>query len=249
MPDAVAVLGLILMTGTVVGVSTLRRRASWRKAVRLAHGPFDLITARPRLDQHITTLVGAFGIDTFSAPPVELPGASPRDRGEFLRSAVDLAAGRFQVTLPTVDLQFAPPGSLRMNAGLIDGGGEIWAAGRGPEGLVLELAADKGWRIRIAVEFRLNDAAILIIAAHEVAHLVLCREQLAWQNEELVDVAIVLLGYGPVMRRFRKEAQVVRIGGRVRSVVCGPGYLHPDAIEYVWQRRQELMHQGLKAET
>jgi hypothetical protein len=103
------------------------------------------------------------------------------------------------------------------------------------------------WRIRIAAEFRLNDAAILKIAAHEVAHLALCRENLEWQNEELVDTAVVLLGYGPLMRRFRSEEQVVHIGGRVHRVVCGPGYLHPDAIQYVWERRQRLARQDSSA--
>lgn len=115
-----------------------------------------------------------------------------------------------------------------MNSGLIDGGGD----GIGP-----------AWRIRVAQEFRLNDAAILIIAAHEVAHLVLLREQLEWQNEELVDTAIVLLGYGPLMRRFRSEPQAVRIGGRVRTVVCGPGYLHPSAIDHLCLRRVELLRE------
>ena len=243
MSGGAAFLTLLAITGAISGISTIRRRAAWGRARRLAHGPFDLISAGPRLDSHIDRLVDAFGVDTFSSPAVELPSPSPKDRLQFLRSAVALAAERFQVTLPTIDLQFAPPGGLRIQSGVIDGGGEIWKAGAGPDGMLLQHQGGEngpGWRIRIAVEFRLNDAAILDITAHEVAHLVLCREQLDWQNEELVDTAVVLVGYGPLMHRFRSEEQVVHIRGRACSVVCGPGYLHPSAIEYIWQRRQSL---------
>jgi len=248
MSNGIVIVGLVIAAAGISRISTLRRRAAWRKAVRLEHGPFDPVTHCPRLDKHIATLVEAFGVDTFSAMPVELPNPSPSDRGEFLRTAVALAGSRFQVTLPTVDLQFAPPGSIS-HSGIIDGGGEIWKADHGPGGLALQPSGDAGyvWRIRIATEFRLNDAAILKIAAHEVAHLVLFRDNLDWQNEELVDTAIVLLGYGPLMRRFRSEEQVVHVGGRVHKVVCGPGYLHPDAIQYVWEQRQRLTQHESRA--
>ncbi len=248
MMSDVGLIGMLVVTGAISGWATVRRRAAWRKAVRLNHGPFELNTARSRLDGYITTLFEAFGVDTFSAAPVELPNPSPQDRLHFLRSAIALAGDRFQVTLPTIDLQFAPPGGLRIRSGVIDGGGEIWGAGRGADGLVVERSSGtaESWRIRIAVEFRLNDAAILIITAHEVAHLVLCREGLEWQNEELVDTAVVLLGYGPLMGRFRREEQVVRVSGRVQRVVCGPGYLHPDAIEYLWAERERRVRSAMR---
>jgi hypothetical protein len=242
MASDLSLLGLLLVPGAVSAWVTFRRRVARQRAVRLDHGPFDLSTARPRLDGYINSLVEAFGVDTFSAGPVELPSPSPQDRLGFLRKAVATAVDRFQVTLPTVDLQFAPPGSLRIHSGVIDRRGEIWEAGRGSDGLILERGPGNqdAWRIRIAAEFRINDAAILIVAAHEVAHLVLCREGLEWFHEELVDAAVVLLGYGPLMRRFRNEEQVIWVGGRVGRVICGPGYLHPGAIEYLWTERERL---------
>lgn len=109
MADGIAALGIVLFLGVVSGVSVLRRRAAWQKAVRLAHGPFDLASAAPRLDGHVATLIQAFGAETFAAPVVEIPVSSPADRMGFLRHAVALTAERFQITLPIVDLQFAPP--------------------------------------------------------------------------------------------------------------------------------------------
>jgi hypothetical protein len=112
-----------------------------------------------------------------------------------------------------------------------------------PEGIdVLPGTDDSGtWRIRIDEAFRENDLAVTVIAAHELAHFVLFREGLDGHDEQLVDVALVLLGYGPLMRRLRTTSQRCRTpDGKVAWTVCGPTYLHPAAIEYVEKRRHTL---------
>ena len=239
------ILAIVLIASLAYLFSVLwqRRRDRAIEAARLAAwGPFDPDRHKEALDRAVAVLEGAFGADTFSAPDLEgcLPVAP--DRAEYFRQAVALAADRFQVTLPTIDLRFAPTRGEGASA-FADWNGGHRVAEYADKQLRLHYASDDHgtWRIRIDPAFRNNDAAVMILAAHELTHFILRREGLDYTDELLVDTAVVLLGYGPLMARFRTTRQPIRApNGRRQWTVVGPGYLHPQAIDHLIARRALL---------
>ncbi|MCX6552016.1 MAG: hypothetical protein NTY02_13630 [Acidobacteria bacterium] len=198
-------------TGPVTTALDALRRG--REAVARA---FPLDREHARLDGYVRTIEHALARpDLLQQPPLDRLPFAPDDRVEFLRRISALAAERLGLRLEAISVGFARLD--RPTAGRVRIFGERAS-------------------VEIADRHRDDDDEILMIAAHEFAHIRLEAPGAGIANagdEDLVDATVVMVGLGPLVLRASYREWLSTAGGRATWGVHRTGSLHPVAIAYL----------------
>jgi hypothetical protein len=220
-------------------------RAAWRRL----KASLDLATAKPRIDRCIELLLAEYGVDTFSqAQLVTLSPSNAADTGAVAYWA-RIAAERWQITLPPLELRVIAAKGSRF-AGTFTPGMPTWSAVVGGEDEFKPIIrANESYEIQIAAAYLSDAEALPVILAHEISHLVLQRDGVTTghlgEDEVLTDVAAALVGYGILMRRVRsRERRHFGPGAALSWSISEPGYLHPEELDYVLSRHEQLMREA-----
>lgn len=223
----------------VMGWMILERERRIAAAWRRVRSTLDLERSKPLLDRCYDLLMAHYGADTFAVTQLEVTPAAGRHAPGAFEALAESAAARWQVTLPPIRFRLVP-GGRREVAGTY-GMTEACGATVGEE-----RAATLNWsethEIGVAGGILGDADALVVVVAHEVSHLVLGRDRVTTGNrsddEILTDVATALVGYGALMRRLK--ARTIRRAAPGRQLswsISGPGYLHPEELDYVLARR------------
>jgi hypothetical protein len=225
--------------------------AWWRRERAIKHAEaeynsgFEYATERPRLENYLAILQGVLPSHVISSSPLHettLRWESPIGRA---RAAVAFAAARFALALPPVEVVITPHIADDRDAELNwDAPWEVVLDG---ECASLRPLADSipNWRIRVREEVVNDLDRLCVVAAHEVAHLLLFAKRIRLtpnlRNEELTDAAVVLAGFGPIMERvaYSVVRQPVR-HGVFAFTVRRSCYLHREAIRFLCAHRMHL---------
>jgi hypothetical protein len=194
---------------------------------------YNLEAQRPRLDAFARTCVRAFGDPAIARqePIGRLPFVAD-NRRQFLERTAAFVADRFRVRLAALTVKFS-----RLPKG---------TAGR------VKLADNRA-SVEIADRHREDDEEILVIVAHEFAHIVLeapgsGASAAEANDEDLADAAVVMAGMGPLLLRAAyREGLSVAASGKAEWSVRRTGSLHPVAIAYLTLVQAELA--GVESES
>jgi len=193
---------------------------------------YNLEAERPRLDGYVHTISRAFRDPAISrqAPLGRLPFVAD-NRRDFLERTSALVAGRLGVRLASLSVKFS-----RLPKG---------TAGR------VKLLDDRA-TIEVADRHRDDDEEILVILAHEFAHIVLEApgsgvSAADADDEDLADATVVMSGLGPLLLRASYREGLATSGTKATWTVRRTGSLHPVAMAYLTLVQAEMA--GLGAES
>ena len=193
---------------------------------------YDLEAERPRLDGYVRTIARAFSDPAIArqAPLDRLPFVAD-NRRDFLERTAALVAGRLGVRLANFSVKFS----------------------RLPKGTAghVKLVDDRA-TIEVADRHRDDDEEILVILAHEFAHVVLEAPgsgvaAVDANDESLADATVVMAGLGPLLLRASYREGLDTSGKKATWTVRRTGSLHPVAIAYLTLVQAEMA--GLDAES
>lgn len=239
--EFILILILVGCVGFGYVLGTRRERAQHRMAqpgagrrrpgVDTRRFEFDLRAHRPLLESHIRLVLGGFGPAIARHPPVHFPPPPHEDRMKYVKSAIRLAGRRYGTGSSEVFVRFRERGSSE-------------AAGS-------VRVTPNGSFIDISNSYADSDDAVVLIAAHELAHHALHTRNVTTgspeQDEELTDTLVVLAGYGPLMLRVYHQEFSTKVKDGIRLWISTLGYLHPTAIAYLSLIQTELA--GLEPST
>ena len=224
---ALALVALLLPQATPLDTARadLQRR---REALIRA---YDLEAQRPRLDAYVRTTMRAFGNPaTARQEPIgRLPFVADTRR-DFLQRTAVFVAGRLGVRVSSLTVKFSrlPKG----NAGRV------------------KLVGDRA-TVDVSDRHRDDDEEILVIVAHEFAHILLETPgsgvpEADADDEDLADATVVMAGMGPLLLRASYREGVSVWGNKAEWNVRRTGSLNPVAIAYLTLVQAEMA--GLAAE-
>ena len=168
--------------------------------------------------------MAVLGRDALARPPVHSPPPSKwarniwhrlfasrdranRERVEYAKQLVRLAADRYAIPLPRVAIRFC---QLTEHAGRIQ-------------------VRDGVWYVDLSERHKWHDDRLTSIVAHEVAHIVLLskgvRLEPTARNEELTDAVAALAGYVPLMRSANEQQHTENYILVSRTITTRLGYL------------------------
>jgi hypothetical protein len=225
-----AALSLVVFLVPQAPIDTARADLQRRREALIR--AYDLEAERPRLDGYARTITRAFRDPSIArqAPLDRLPFVAD-SRGEFLDRTAALVAGRLGVRLAGFTVKFS---RLR---------GDV--AGR------VRIADDYA-RVEVADRHRDDDEQILVVLAHEFAHIVLETPGSGVAaadagDENLADATVVMAGLGPLLLRACYREGVSTSGNKTTWTVRRTGSLHPVAIAYLTLVQAEIA--GVAAES
>ena len=227
-----------------------RRERDIRRAESEYESQFDIAAARAQLDRYATLLRTVLPPSALLAPPVVAIDRTTLNATEQARAAVTFAAERFAVELPPFEVVYTP----HITEGRL---GEVcwdapWDVEYAGERITVRPVADRppNWRVRLREGLHLEPERLAVVAAHEVAHIVLLGRSIALPstqaNEQLTDAAAVLAGFGPLMQQtaFRVRHHPRR-GRALEWSASTANYLHRGAIRYLMEQREVLRPSGV----
>jgi hypothetical protein len=186
---------------------------------------YDLEADRARLDRFAGSIVRAFRDPAIArqAPLDRLPFVAD-SRRDFLERTATLVSSRLGVRLTAVKVRFAR----------LDGR----TAGR------VRIVNDTA-TVEVADRHRDDDEEILVILAHEFAHIVLettgsGMSAAEADNEDLADATVVMAGLGPLLLRASYREGLSTSGRKATWNVRRTGSLHPVAIAYLTLVQAEM---------
>ncbi len=224
------------------------RERSIRHALEKRNNPRRVEALLPLLDRCVDILIAEYGADTFAHPQLTVVPGVIANRRDFIQHLITLAAERWQITPPPVNLSVVPPKDREHAAGTFVQTTADWSFNVDSDGTIGP-SDEPAWRICIDPAHFHDDLAVAAIVAHEFAHGVLTRDAVALasdgENEVLTDVAAALSGFGQLMLQMqnRVERQYVANGG-LSYTVGGPGYLWPQELAHVLWRHGRLSTNG-----
>jgi hypothetical protein len=176
---------------------------------------FDLAREHVRLDRYVGLIEGALGGPALlrQAPIDRLPFVIT-DRLELLRRVSALAAERLGIPLDGVTVRYS-----RLPA---DVAGHVTMSGRRAN-------------VEVSDRYRDDDEQVMIVAAHEFAHIALAGggPDVDDTDEDLVDAAVVMVGLGPLLLRASYREGLEMRGGRATWSVRRTGSLNPVGMAYL----------------
>ena len=221
-----AATGLVLVALLLPQATALdQARADLQRRREAIIRSYNLERQRPRLDGYARTIIRAFGGPAIGrqAPLDRLPFAAG-NRRELLERVGSLVASRFGIRASSVDVRLAR----------LDGrtAGRITRLG---DSLTVE----------VADRYRDDDEEVLIVVAHEFAHIVLDApgsgvSAADAENEELADATVAMAGFGPLLLRASYREGVSVKGNRATWGVRRTGTLNPVAIAYLTLVQAEM---------
>jgi hypothetical protein len=220
----------------------------WRareRAIRLAltrrDDPKHFERVAPLLDQCIDKLLAEYGTDTFARPQLSQAPPSEPDRSSYIRTILAIAADRWQVTPPAIDVSLLPAADRARASGTFSLTEQRWLMRLDKSGALVP-SADSAWSICIDPVYIDDDLFLTALVAHEFAHGVLHRDGVTMStpgsDEILTDVATALVGFGGLMLDLQRRVQRGFGGGRQLTWSIGGGYLSTLALEHVLERHQ-----------
>ena len=224
---ALALVALLLPQATPLDTARadLQRR---REALIRA---YDLPAQRPRLDAHVRTILRAFANPaTARQEPIgRLPFVADTRR-DFLQRTAAFVAERLGVRVSSLSVKFS-----RLPKG---------TAGR------VKLVDDRA-TVEVADRHRDDDEEILVIVAHEFAHILLESPGSGVpdgdaDDEDLADATVVMAGMGPLLLRASYREGISVWGNKAEWNVRRTGSLNPVAIAYLTLVQAEMA--GLNAD-
>jgi hypothetical protein len=193
---------------------------------------YNLDAERPRLDGYVRIITRAFRDPSIArqAPISRVPFAAG-SRRKFLERAAAFVADRLGVRLAGLNVRFSHLAEDK--------------AGR------VNLVDDRA-TVEVADRHRDDDEEILVILAHEFAHIVLETPGSGVaaadaNDEDLADATVVMAGLGPLLLRASYREEVTSSGNKAEWTVRRTGSLHPVAIAYLTLVQAEMA--GLDAES
>jgi hypothetical protein len=192
---------------------------------------YNLEAERPRLDGYVHTISRAFRDPAIArqTPLGRLPFVAD-NRRDFLERTSALVAGRLGVRLASLSVKFSRlPKDTAGRVKLLDGRATIEVADR----------------------HRDDDEEILVILAHEFAHIVLEApgsgvSAADADDEDLADATVVMSGLGPLLLRASYREGLATSGTKATWTVRRTGSLHPVAMAYLTLVQAEMA--GLDAD-
>jgi len=186
---------------------------------------YDLEAQRPRLDRFARTVVRAFRDPAIARrkPIGRLPFVAD-SRRDFLQRTAAFVVDRFGVRLSGLTVKFS----------------------RLPQGTAGRVKiVDTRATVEVADRHRDDDEQILVIVAHEFAHIVLEAPgsgvtEAEADNEDLADATVVMAGMGPLLLRASYREGISASGNKVEWSVRRTGSLHPVAIAYLTLVQAEM---------
>ena len=224
---ALALVALLLPQATPLDTARadLQRR---REALIRA---YDLPAQRPRLDAYVRTIMRAFANPaTARQEPIgRLPFVADTRR-DFLQRTAAFVSERLGVRVSSLTVKFS-----RLPKG---------TAGR------VKLVNDRA-TVEVADRHRDDDEEILVIVAHEFAHILLESPgsgvaEADADDEDLADATVVMAGMGPLLLRASYREGISVSGNKAEWNVRRTGSLNPVAIAYLTLVQAEMA--GLHAD-
>ena len=239
----------LVILAAVAGVLEWRRWHRLNRGLRAIESAydaeFDLTAWRDRLDGYVDVLRSILPPAAMAAPPITEVSFAAMHCLEMARSAVDEAARRFGLALPVYAIELTSDMPSSCDGQVV---WEVpWDVRLSGDQLIVEPAPDRDpdWRVRLRDGLQHDPERLAVVAAHEVAHIVLLarkvRVQPESENELLTDAAAVLAGFGPLMERTAFALKTNSMRGRKRRwYFTQSGYLHRSAVRYLQARRDSL---------
>ncbi|MFO7692802.1 MAG: hypothetical protein R6V57_06950 [Vicinamibacterales bacterium] len=224
---ALALVALLLPQGTPLDTA----RADLQRRRDALIREYNLEAKRPRLDEFARTITRAFRDPALARqePLGRLPFVAGTRR-EFLQRTAELVTARLGVYLSSLTVKFS-----RLPKG---------TAGR------VKIVNDAAV-VEVADRHRDDDEEILVIVAHEFAHILLETPgsgvtTSGADDEDLADATVVMAGMGPLLLRASYREGITVSGNRAEWDVRRTGSLNPVAIAYLTLVQAEMA--GLNAE-
>jgi hypothetical protein len=222
------------------------RERAIQRALQKRDDPWKVEAILPLLDECIDKLIAEYGTDTFSRNQVTDVPPFAGDRRERVLDLVHLAAHRWEVSLPTIQLSIVPHDERERTAATFQNTAP-WAFQASSSG-TLARPEGQAWTICVDPAFLHDDLALIAIVAHEVAHGVLERDQVTLgepgRDEVLTDVAAALVGFGQIMLQLQRRVERrFEPRGGLSYTIGGPGYLGPLELAHILARHKEVQAQ------
>ena len=240
-------LAVVGVTFGISGIGLLwgwsRRERQLRAELRRRDDPGRLRALLPQLDRHIDRLLEEYGPDTFAKPQLTLPPRGDKDARSYIHSVIELAAQRWEITLPPIELNVVPhEARSQFAAAFAEGSHEIMHVSHDTHLTTSETLA---WRIYVDPRYLKDSSQTVHMVAHEVAHGVLARDGVALTDVEddecLTEVATALIGFGQIMLDNQSRVHRGFNGRHFTWQVGAGGYLWAPELRHVLSRHAVLM--------
>ena len=235
----------------MVGLSGIRLLWAWsrrerqlRAELRRRDDTDRLRALLPELDRHIDRLLEEYGADTFVKPQLTLPNRGDRDARSYIHDIIELAAQRWGITPPPIELNVVPHEARSQLAAAFAEGSQDWVMHVSNDSLV-HPSQTLAWRIYVDPRYLKDHSQLVHMIAHEFAHGVLARDGVAVEDleedERLTEVATALVGFGQIM--LDNQMRVLRgFDGRHFTWHVGAGgYLWAPELRHVLSRHLAIM--------